>query len=108
MTCNMNLQSKLHTHTDICHISTILSKPFKELKMHKDYLLSSSDVLGARNRLRFLPCSVLLRTFRQSKKLSTISQSLAVAVASGGPNDLSTAATEALRTCAARFTRITE
>jgi hypothetical protein len=51
---------------------------------------------------------MVLLTFKQSKNMSTISQDLAVAAASGGPNLFNTAAMDALRTYAARFTRITE
>ena len=51
---------------------------------------------------------MVLLTFKQSRKQSTISQFFVVAAASGGPKDLRTAATDALNTCAAKFTRILE
>jgi len=50
----------------------------------------------------------IVSTLRQSKKASIILQNFAVATASGGPNSFNTAATEALSTCAARLTLITE
>ena len=68
-------------------------------------LWSFTDVYGARNGFLFLCYSVVLRTLRQSKNESI---NFAVAVASGEPNNLITAATVALSTWAARFTRIVE
>ena len=56
----------------------------------------------------FLWYSTVLRTLRQSKYKSIISQSFAVAAVSGGLNDFITADTVALKTWAARSTHMVE
>ena len=60
-------------------------------------LWSFTDVYRARNGFLFLWYSVVMRTLRQSKNESIISHNFAVAVASGEPNDLVTAASVALK-----------
>ena len=47
-------------------------------------------------------------TFKQSKNLSTIIQNLAVPAVSSGPKEFNTLPNVSFKTCAARFTLITE
>ena len=49
---------------------------------------SSTEVYGFKKVFCLLIYSLVLRTLKQSKNLSNISQYFAVAVASGGPKDL--------------------
>ena len=53
-------------------------------------------------------CSLVFLRFKESKNLSIIKQNFPIPAASSGPKLFKTLPTVSLRTCAARFTLITE